>query len=109
MTNQHSDLCRKLRAFEPGILPNDVFHAVVRLVVLPTFVVIPTVRQGDRTIVSLRVRDVLHPYSASAELLPNATSRRLRNTLFPRDGMNSVPEQARSVRANGPIVSLHNL
>jgi hypothetical protein len=62
MTCEHSDLCRMLSAFEPGILPNDVFHAIARLVVLPTFVVIPLLRQGDRIMVSLQVRDAADPH-----------------------------------------------
>jgi hypothetical protein len=65
MTSRHSDLCEKLGAFEPGILPNDVFHAVARLVVLPTFVVIPLVRQGGRIMVSLQARDATDPHYAS--------------------------------------------
>jgi hypothetical protein len=65
MINKHSALCRMLGVFEPGILPSDVFHAVARLVVLPTFVVIPFVRQNGRTMVLLQVRDAADPHYAS--------------------------------------------
>lgn len=65
MTDQHADLCEKLGAFEPGILPHDVFHAVARLVVLPTFVVVPLLQRGDRVFVSLQKRDASDPHYAS--------------------------------------------
>jgi hypothetical protein len=65
MTDQHSNLCEQLSAFEPGILPRDVFHAIARLVVLPTFVVIPLLRRGDQVFVSLQARDATDPHYAS--------------------------------------------
>jgi hypothetical protein len=75
VTSEHRDLCRKLNVFEPGILPNDVFHAIARLVVLPTLVVIPLIRQGDRIMVSLQVRGASDPHYASMLHPPGAVIR----------------------------------
>ena len=65
MNDRHADLCKKLGALEPGVLPGDVFHAIARLVVLPTYVVIPLIRQGDRVMVSLQARGAADIHYAS--------------------------------------------
>lgn len=51
------DLVRLLGRLEPGHLPKDIFEAVARLVVTPTFVVIPLFRRDNHTRVLLTRRD----------------------------------------------------
>ncbi len=58
-------LCDMLDRIEPGLLPSDVFHAVARLVVTPTFVVVPLLVRGGRLLVLLRERDAGDPLYAS--------------------------------------------
>lgn len=65
MAGQHTDLCERLNALEPGFLPQDVFQAIARIVVLPTYVVIPLVRREGRILVSLQMRDATDPHYAS--------------------------------------------
>ena len=58
-----------LNELEPGLLPQDVFEAIARLVVVPTFVIIPLFRRDGETRVLLTRRDdgdthyagLLHP------------------------------------------------
>ncbi len=86
-------LCDMLDRIEPGLLPSDVFHAVARLVVTPTFVVVPLLVRGGRLLVLLRERDAGDPHYASLlhpagtvirstdEDLPSAYRRLLRAEL----------------------------
>ncbi len=62
-------VAKQLARFEPGFLPKAVFEAVARLVVTPTFVLIPLFKRGNKTRVYLTRRDandshyagLLHP------------------------------------------------
>ncbi|MEP4768003.1 MAG: hypothetical protein ABJY83_08860 [Roseibium sp.] len=57
-SSSNSDLVMQLGELTPGYLPENVFEAVARLVVTPTFVVIPLFRRGNSTRVVLTRRDV---------------------------------------------------
>lgn len=58
-----------LNSLSPGFLPKDIFEAIARLVVTPTFVVIPFIRTKEGVKVCLKRRDnkvsgdigLLHP------------------------------------------------
>jgi len=64
-----AELPSLLDRLQPGFLPQSIFHAVARLVVTPTFVVIPLLRCGEKTLVHLARRapddqhyaNMLHP------------------------------------------------
>lgn len=66
---RNTELVRQLDKLTPGHLPQTVFEAVARLVVTPTFVVVPLFRRGNSTRVVLTRRDkgdtqyagMLHP------------------------------------------------
>jgi len=69
---KHEDVplvAKQLARFEPGFLPKTVFEAVARLVVTPTFVLIPLFKRDNKTRVYLTRRDtndnhyagLLHP------------------------------------------------
>jgi len=58
-------LCGLLDRLEPGWLPQEIFHAIARLVVTPTYVVIPQFRRDDRVFVHLCTRASNDPYYAS--------------------------------------------
>ncbi len=66
---EKSNLLGDLALLEPGHLQTDVFEAVARLVVTPTFVVVPLFKRGGNTHVYLTRRDsddahyagLLHP------------------------------------------------
>ncbi|MBF9234834.1 hypothetical protein [Microvirga alba] len=55
--DEHRELCRMLERLTPGLLPRDVFHAIARIMVTTTFVVVPLVQRDERTLVLLRARD----------------------------------------------------
>lgn len=55
-TSQDTDLIRALNLHMPGQLPEAVFEAVARLVVTPTFVVVPLFKRAGRTRVVLTRR-----------------------------------------------------
>jgi len=60
----HRELCSLLEELEPGLLPRDVFHAIARLMVTTTFVVVPLVQRLGRTYVLLHRRapdDLYYP------------------------------------------------
>jgi len=59
------DLSAMLGSLAPGFLPRPVFDAVARLVVLPTFVVIPLLPRDGRIMVLLHRRDPSDPNYAS--------------------------------------------
>ncbi len=56
---------RLLERLQPGFLPQAIFHAVARLVVTPTFVVIPLFYCDEKTSVYLVRRDVDDPHYAN--------------------------------------------
>lgn len=61
---EQNDLCEMLDRLTPGLLPRDVFHAIARLMVTATFVVVPLVQRGDQTFVLLGERspdDLYYP------------------------------------------------
>lgn len=63
-TTDHQELCRLLGHLSPGPLPRDVFHAIARLMVTTTFVVVPLVQEQGRTYVLLHRRgsdDLCYP------------------------------------------------
>ena len=102
MTDQHAELCEKLGAFEPGILPREVFHAIARLVVVPTFVVIPLLRRGDRVFVSLQEREASDPHYASM-LHPAGTVIRPTDPSLPATYARLMAAELPEVRVrNGP-------
>ncbi len=48
VSGDHEELCRLLNKLSPGLLPRDVFHAIARVMVTTTFVVVPLLkRQGQ--------------------------------------------------------------
>lgn len=59
--DDHRELCERLNSIEPGYLPPPVFRAFARLVVLPTFVVVPLRRIGDKVFVLLTAREASDP------------------------------------------------
>ncbi len=69
MSQDASHIVKNLSRLEPGHLPQDVFEAIARLVVVPTFVIIPLFRRDGKTRVLLTRRDdddthyatLLHP------------------------------------------------
>jgi hypothetical protein len=89
----HQELCRLLERLEPGLLPRDVFHAIARLMVTTTFVVVPLVQRLSKTYVLLHRRapdDLYYPsmldvpgtvIRASDETLSAAYDRLLRTEL----------------------------
>lgn len=54
-----------LESFQPGFLPQPIFHAVARLVVTTTFVVIPLFHRDESTLVHLTRRDSDDPHYAN--------------------------------------------
>jgi hypothetical protein len=63
-TTDHQELCRLLGQLSPGLLPRDVFHAIARLMVTTTFVVVPLVQRQGQTYVRLHRRgpdDLYYP------------------------------------------------
>jgi hypothetical protein len=63
-TTDHQDLCRLLEQLTPGLLPRDVFHAIARLMVTTTFVVVPLLHRQGQTHVLLHQRgsdDLYYP------------------------------------------------
>ncbi|WP_157961432.1 hypothetical protein [Microvirga flavescens] len=52
-----TEVCERLNALEPGFLPSPVFHAIARLMVTVTFVVVPLLRRGGQTLVLLSRRE----------------------------------------------------
>ena len=80
-----------LERLQPGFLPQTIFHAVARLVVTPTFVVIPLFHDDEKTSVHLVRRDIDDPHYANLLHTPgtvilatdeslNETYRRLART-----------------------------
>ena len=62
--SDHAELCRLLNQLTPGLLPRDVFHAIARLTVTTTFVVVPLLRKQARTLAYLPRRspnDLTYP------------------------------------------------
>lgn len=57
-SSQVSELVRYLETLTPGRLPEPIFEAVARLVVTPTFVVVPLFRRSNSTRVVLTRRDM---------------------------------------------------
>ena len=54
-----------LERLQPGYLPQTIFHAIARLVVTPTFVVIPLFHHGKKILVHLTRRDSDDPHYAN--------------------------------------------
>lgn len=54
-----------LERLQPGYLPQAIFHAVARLVVTPTFVVVPLFHCDDKILVHLTRRDSDDPHYAN--------------------------------------------
>jgi len=71
----HQELCRLLEQMTPGLLPRDVFHAIARLMVTTTFVVVPLVRKQGQTYVLLHRRPHDDLYYASMLDLPGTVIR----------------------------------
>src|SRR4051794_11974822 len=62
--DDHQQLCRSLAELSPGVLPRDVFHAIARLMVTTTFVVVPLIERQGRVMALLHERgadDVSYP------------------------------------------------
>ena len=60
--NEERQLVELLKRVDPGYYSVDLFHALLRLVVSTTYVVIPFRRMGDRIDVHLIVRDLSDPH-----------------------------------------------
>ena len=54
--NSHFFVCETLGRLTPGRLPSDIFHAIARLIVTTTFVVVPLVQRDGPTLVLLNKR-----------------------------------------------------
>ena len=88
-------IVENLNGLEPGLLPQDVFEAIARLVVVPTFVIIPLFRRDGKTRVLLTRREpddthyagLLHP----AGKIMLATDKSL-TTIFERLMKSELPE-----------------
>ncbi|MCG7394805.1 hypothetical protein MHY87_18050 [Microvirga sp. ACRRW] len=65
----HDELCRLLNQLTPGLLPRDVFHAIARLMVTTTFVVVPLLQRLEKTFAYLPRRssdDLYYPSMLNA-------------------------------------------
>ena len=54
--NSHFFVCESLGRLTPGRLPSDIFHAIARLIVTTTFVVVPLVERDGPILVLLNKR-----------------------------------------------------
>lgn len=92
-------LLAKLR---PGFLPPTVFDSIARLIVTPTFVVVPLLCCGDKTLVHLPRRETNDRHYANLLNLPGTvilasdnnladTFRRLAQTEMPGLGFHGAP------------------
>jgi hypothetical protein len=82
MTEAKSDdLVSKLQSLDPGYLPENVFHAIARLVVLPTYVVIPLLVEKDALRVYLARRPHNDPHYAGLLHPPGTVIRPTDRTL----------------------------
>lgn len=59
-----------LAKLKPGYLPTDIFYAVLRLVVTPTYLAVPLYDDGEKLQVQLIERDVNDPHWAGLLHLP---------------------------------------
>jgi hypothetical protein len=80
-TTDHQELCRLLEQLSPGLLPRDVFHAVARLMVTTTFVVVPLVQRQGQTYVLLHRRGSDDLYYPSMLDIPGTVIRASDETL----------------------------
>jgi hypothetical protein len=72
---EHRELCRLLHRLAPGVLPHEVFHAIARVIVTVTFVVVPLLRRGTQTLVLLHERDADDPCYPSMLNIPGTVIR----------------------------------
>lgn len=95
MLKDTSHIIENLSELKPGFLPQEVFEAIARLVVVPTFVIIPLFRRDGKTRVLLTRRDdddthyanLLHP----AGKIMLATDKSL-TTIFERLMKSELPD-----------------
>ena len=73
--SEHQELCRLLDGLTPGLLPPDVFHALARIMVTTTFVVVPLLRRQAQTLVLLCERDADDPCYPSLLNVPGTVIR----------------------------------
>ncbi|WP_243374833.1 hypothetical protein [Microvirga solisilvae] len=67
--SDHDELCRLLNQLTPGLLPRDVFHAIARLMVTTTYVVVPLLRRDGKILTFLPRRgadDLYYPSMLNA-------------------------------------------
>ncbi|MBF9198103.1 hypothetical protein [Microvirga terrestris] len=72
---EHQELCRLLNRLTPGLLPREVFHAIARVMVTTTFVVVPLVQRRGRTLALLPRRSSNDLYYPSMLNVPGTIIR----------------------------------
>lgn len=68
--NESKQLVELLKKLEPGFLPPEIFYAIVRLVVTPTYLVVPLYEDNGVLKVQLLERESDDPHWAGQVALP---------------------------------------
>lgn len=95
--SDHAELCRLLNQLTPGLLPRDVFHAIARLIVTTTYVVVPLLRLQSKVLAYLPRRgpdDLYYPSMLNAPGTVIRASDESLSSVFSRLALTELPEIA---------------
>jgi hypothetical protein len=79
--DDHQQLCRLLAELPAGLLPRNVFHAIARLMVTTTFVVVPLIERRGRVLTLLHERGTDDAFYPSMLNIPGTVIRATDDTL----------------------------